>query len=247
MSEHAILEGHISIEAAFAARSRPIHALILSKDRWDARALRLERAARSIGAEVMRKDRAEIDALAQGATHGGVLAIVGERRFVPLADLGRDVARPFIVMLDGIEDPFNFGSAVRSLFAAGADGLVLRTRNWMSAAGTVARASAGASERIPTAVAEHPQHAIDLFRARGLTIACATAERARPIYEADLAGPLFLLIGGEKRGIHKSLLEQADIRLRVPYGRAFPQALDTASATAVLAFEVMRQRASIDD
>ncbi len=248
MPEHAILEGYISIEAALAARSRPVYALILSKDRWDARALRLERIARSIGAEVTRKDRAEIDALAQGATHGGVLAFVGDRQFVALRDLGRDNPRPFIAMLDGIEDPFNFGSAVRSLYAAGADGLVLRARNWMSAAGTVARASAGASELIPVAVADDPQQALDVFRARGLAIACAAVERARPVYDADLTGPLFLLIGGEKRGIHKSLLQQADMRLRIPYGRAFRQALDTASATAVLAFEVMRQRRrSIDD
>lgn len=246
MPEHAVLEGYISIEAALAARSRPVHALLLARDSWDARALRLEQAARAIGAEVTRKDRAEIDALAQGSTHGGVLAIVGDRRFVPLETLGRDAARPFIAMLDGIEDPFNFGSAVRSLYAAGADGLVLRARNWMSAAGTVARASAGASELIPTAMADDPQQALTVFRQRGLTIACATAERARPVYEADLTGPLFLLIGGEKRGIHKSLLQQADIRLRVPYGRPFPQALDTASATAVLAFEIMRQRRSID-
>lgn len=247
MPEHAILEGYISIEAALAARSRPVHALLLARDCRDARALRLEQAARAIGAEVTRKDRAEIDALAQGSTHGGVLAIVGDRRFVPLETLGRAARRPFIAMLDGIEDPFNFGSAVRSLYAAGADGLVLRARNWMSAAGTVARASAGASELIPTAVADDPQQALHVFRRRGLTIACATAERARPVYEVDLTGPLFLLIGGEKRGIHKSLLQQADIRLRVPYGRPFPQALDTASATAVLAFEIMRQRRAIDD
>lgn len=242
MPEHAILEGHISIEAALTAGSRPVHALILAKDRWDARTLRLERLARSMGAEVMRKERAEIDALAQGTTHGGVLALVGDRQFVALHDLGRGNPRPFIAMLDGIEDPFNFGSAVRSLYAAGADGLVLRARNWMSAAGTVARASAGASELIPVAVADDPQQAVDAFRARGLTIACATAERAKPVYDADLTGPLFVLIGGEKRGIHKRLLQQADVRLRVPYGRAFHQALDTASATAVLAFEIMRQR-----
>lgn len=247
MPEHAILEGYISVEAALKARSRPIHALMLADDRWEARALRLEQAARQAGAQVLRKPRAEIDALAQGTTHGGVLAMVGDRRFMPLEDLAHAVERPFIVMLDGIEDPFNFGSAVRSLYAAGAHGLVLRARNWMSAAGTVARASAGASELIPVAVADDSQQAVRRFRARGLTIACATAERARPVYEADLTGPLFLLIGGEKRGIHKSLLQQADIRLRVPYGRAFPQALDTASATAVLAFEIMRQRRSIDD
>ena len=242
MPEQAILEGLISVRAALTARNRAVQTVLLSKDRYDPDTLRLEQVARAAGIAVERKERAEIDALAQGTTHGGVLAMVGDREFLALKELGRDSARPFIAMLDGIEDPFNFGSAVRSLYAAGVDGLVLRARNWMSAAGTVARASAGASELIAAAIADDPQQAVDLFRSRGLAMACTTAERARSIYEVDLTGPLFLLIGGEKRGIHKSLLQQADLLLRVPYGRAFPQALDTASATAVLAFEVMRQR-----
>ena len=89
-------------------------------------------------------------------------------------------------MLDGIEDPFNFGAAVRALYAAGCDGLVVRPRNWMSAAGIVARSSAGATELMPTAVAETAADAADLFPERGLTVACATKDRAVSIYQADL-------------------------------------------------------------
>jgi 23S rRNA (guanosine2251-2'-O)-methyltransferase len=131
---------------------------------------------------------------------------------------------------------------VRALYAAGADGLVVRPRNWMSAAGVVARSSAGATEWIPTAVAETVFDAADVARAHGLTIACAAKDRAVSIYETDLAIPVFCVIGGEKRGITRSFADRADVRLKIPYGRHFPRSLGTASAVAVLAFEAMRQR-----
>ena len=133
---------------------------------------------------------------------------------------------------------------LRALYAAGADGLIVRPRNWLSAAGVVARASAGASEWIPTAIAETALDAADYFRGRGLAVACAATEDAISIYEADLAGPLFVVIGGEKRGITRSFLAQADLRLAIPYARDFDQSLGTTAATAILAFEVMRQRAA---
>jgi 23S rRNA (guanosine2251-2'-O)-methyltransferase len=128
------------------------------------------------------------------------------------------------------------------MYAAGAAGLIVRPRNWMSAAGVVARASAGASEWIPTAVAETALDAADYFRSRGLRIAVADEDKAVSIYDADLAGPLFLVIGGEKRGITRSFLDQADLRLRIPYAREFDQSLGTTAAAAILAFEIMRQR-----
>jgi 23S rRNA (guanosine2251-2'-O)-methyltransferase len=145
-------------------------------------------------------------------------------------------------MLDGVEDPFNFGQAVRAFYAAGADGLVLRSRNWMSAAGVVARSSGGASELMPTAIVETTQDAADFFRARGLRIAVAAKEQAKSIYEADLSGALFLVIGGEKRGVTRSFADAADVRLSIPYGRRFAHSLGTTAAAAVLAFEIMRQR-----
>ena len=100
---------------------------------------------------------------------------------------------------------------------------MLRPRNWLSAAGVVARASAGASELMPTALAETAAEAAAFFRARGLAVACATDERgSASIYDTDLTVPLLLLIGGEKRGVTRSFLDHADLKLRIPYGRPMP-------------------------
>jgi 23S rRNA (guanosine2251-2'-O)-methyltransferase len=253
-TERAILEGHISISAAMEAQSREIYGIQISVDSLDRPVQDLERRARALGIRVQRVEPGVIQAQVTGQTHGGVIAQVGPRRFVALEDLlahaqsGTPQAPlsrktpPLVVMLDGIEDPFNFGAAVRSLYAAGVDGLVLRPRNWMSAASTVVRSSGGASELIPTAIAETVLDAAEFYSARGLKVAVAARGRSVSIFEADLAVPLFLAIGGEKRGLSRPLVERADLRLEIPYGRRWPVSLGTAAATAVLAFEIMRQR-----
>ncbi len=240
--DRTILEGHLSIEAALAAGSRAVYAIYVRAEKRDNALRPLLRLAAQKGVSVERLPTAEIDLRAQGQTHGGVIAEVGPRRFVELADLLPADHAPFVVMIDGVEDPFNFGYALRALYAAGADGLVVRPRNWMSAAGTVARSSAGASEWMPTAVAETAEDAARFFREQGLMVACAVEENSVPIDESDLRGPLFLLVGGEKRGITRSFLDQTDLRLRIPYGRDFAQSLGTTSAAAILGYEVMRQR-----
>lgn len=239
----ALLEGFISVSAALEGGHRAVHGLLLRAGKSDGQTRHLERLARAAGIPVERLPDAEIGARAGGRTHGGVLARVGPYQFAPLEALAAGGTPAFVAMIDGVEDPFNFGASVRALYAAGADGLVLRPRNWLSAAGTVARASAGASEMIPTALAETAGEAAAFFRARGLLVACTTDERGSlSLYDADLTAPLFLLLGGEKRGITRSFLDQADLKLRIPYGRAVPHSLGTASATAVIAFEVLRQR-----
>jgi len=147
-------------------------------------------------------------------------------------------------MLDGIEDPYNFGYAVRSLYAAGADGLVVRRREWGESEATVVKASAGASELLPIAEVDSVESAADLFKENGLAVACTAKRDATPIYDADLSGPLFLLIGGERRGITREFLSRADLVLEIPYRRRFSLSLGTVAAVSVLAFEVMRQRRS---
>jgi 23S rRNA (guanosine2251-2'-O)-methyltransferase len=242
MSEQAFLEGVISIEAAIRARSRPIHRIQMRTGEHNREAARLMRLAQAERIPIERVSDDEIEQHAGGKTHGGVIAFVGERRFVALDDLIAGQPDPLIVMLDGVEDPFNFGQAVRAFYAAGAAGLVVRPRNWMSAAGVVARSSAGASELMPTAVAETTQDAAEFLRGRGLKIAVADKERAVSIYDAELRGGLFVVIGGEKRGITRSFADAADVRLSIPYGRRFDQSLGTTAASAVIAFEIMRQR-----
>jgi 23S rRNA (guanosine2251-2'-O)-methyltransferase len=240
--ESAQLEGILSVRAALRAGSRTIQAVYMRRDKHDQKLSALAREAEAAGVRVERVTAEALDARAEGKSHGGVVALVGPRSFLPLEALIADRPAPFVVMLDGVEDPYNFGQAVRAFYAAGADGLVVRPRNWMSAAGVVARASAGASEWMPTAVSDSAEEAAAFFRERGLLVVCADKERSIPLYDADLTVPLFLLVGGEKRGITRSFADQADVRLHIPYGRDFDAALDTTSAAAALAFEVLRQR-----
>lgn len=189
-------------------------------------------------------ERAEIEALAAGRSHGGVAALVGARRYLTIDELlERSGREALVVMLDGVEDPFNFGQAVRTLYAAGVDGLVVRARNWESAAGVVARASAGASELMPTAMAPTAESAAAAARGAGLRVAAAAARSgATPLTEADLRGGLFLLVGGERRGVTRSFLAACDLVVSIPSGRADAPELGVAAAAAVLAYEALRQR-----
>jgi len=237
-----MLEGVISIQAALESGSRPIHEILVRSHRRERDLDRLIRLARSQQIPTREVSAADLDALASGRSHGGVIARVGERHYASLDALMAGIDAPFIAMLDGVEDPFNFGQAIRALYAAGVNGLVLRPRSWENAASVVARASAGASERIITAIAETAEEAAEFFRKNRFTIAVTDKDRAVSIYDADLSGKLFLLIGGERRGVTRSFADAADIRLKIPYGRGFPMSLGTTSAAAVLAFEVFRQR-----
>ena len=236
------MEGMISVTAALQANNRPIRAIYMRQGKGDRRRQRLQRAAESRQIPVQFVSDDFLQTKVSGHSHGGIVAEVEARQFVEMEALVQGRERPFVIMLDGIEDPFNFGQAIRALYAAGVDGLVVRPRNWLTAAGIVARASAGASEWMPTAVTESAEAAAAFYQQQGLHIACTTQAETTLLYEADLTQPLFLLIGGERRGITRSFLDMAELRLEIPYGRPFRYALGTATAAAIVAFEAMRQR-----
>ena len=238
------LEGFLSILAAIEGESRPIHqVLIHEKKRYDKRLAYLRHTAERASISVEYVPEEQINQHTDGNTHGGAVALVGERRFVGLADLLPPEKNAFIVMLDGIEDPFNFGYAIRALYAAGVDGVVVRPRNWTTASSVVGRSSAGASERVVMAVAETAEDAATFYRGHGVLIATtARSDTSQSLYLTDLKQPLFLLIGGERRGVTRSFMDQADALLEIPYGRDFEQSLGTINATSAIAFEVLRQR-----
>jgi 23S rRNA (guanosine2251-2'-O)-methyltransferase len=237
-----VLEGAVSVGAALEGGRRPVERILIRADKWE-KSAKLRASARRTGTRVERATAEQIDAVATGRTHGGILAEAGPLRHVSATELARG-DRPFVAMLDGIEDPYNFGYAIRSLYAAGADGLVARRREWGESEATVVKASAGASELLPIAEVESAEAAADLFKERGLAVACTAKRDATPLYDADLSGPLFLLVGGERRGITREFLSRADLVLEIPYRRRFSLSLGTVAAVSVLAFEVMRQRRS---
>lgn len=239
------IHGAIAVESVLSAASREVSAVYVSRDRYDGAVARIQQLARSLGVLV---ERVPVEIIAERVPsdgHGGIIAAVGPRRLLALSEL-LDRPGAVNVMLDGVEDPFNFGQAVRSLYAAGVDGLIVRPRNWLSAAATVIRASAGATEFMPTAAAEVDE-AIAAAIERDIPVAVAAAGDAQPMDEVDLTGPLLLLIGGEKRGVARSAQRAAGLRVAIPYGRDFQHSLGAAGAAAVLAFEIARQRRQARD
>lgn len=237
-----VLEGHVSVEAALEAGVRRVHRVWAVRP-GDRRLARLRALARERDVIIEQVEPFLVDELASGRTHGGVIALVGPRIERPVAALLAEVGEgSLVVMLDGIEDPFNFGQAVRALYAAGVDGLVVR-RSWETAVGTVTRASAGATELMPMAWTASADEAAVAGRMAGMRIACAVSEPdATELASADLTGAIFLLIGGERRGVTRSFVEQADQRLRISYGRERAPELGAATAAAIIGFEALRQR-----
>ena len=246
-----ILEGMVSIRAVIemqgsAHNDRRITEILYADERASSHGKELawlSHRAEEFGFTVTRCPMETLDAMTIGSTHGGVIARTTQRTLPPLtAEAVSSLPKNgFFVMLEGIEDPYNFGYAMRSLYAAGVDAMILPKRNWMTAAGVVCRASAGASERFPMYVAEDSVTAVSLLREHGCKILCADIDNSVSVYDADLSRPLFLIVGGEKRGISRSVLAIADAVVRLDYGRAFDGALSAASAASILAFEVYRQ------
>lgn len=250
----SLFEGMTSIRAVLHAAdagisNRRIREILYDQDIKNAHRKELHyltKIAPTQGFTLRALPREELDVLAIGNSHGGILADCTARTVPALSDairLGEIRQDGFYVMLDGIEDPYNFGYALRSIYAAGADGVILPARNWLSAAGVVARASAGASELLRLYTAEAEEAALG-FKAIGYKIVCADKENSVSLYESDLKKPIFLIVGGEKRGIRASVLKAADTIVRIDYGRAFNASLSAASAATVIAYEILRQNRS---
>ena len=175
-----------------------------------------------------------------GSTHGGIIATATDRSVPRLTADAKIDESGFYVMIEGIEDPYNFGYALRSLYALGVSGIILPERNWLSAAGVVARASAGASERFSyfTATADE---AVRIFKNHGFQIVCADIDTEDALESTPLLYPILLVVGGEKRGISRAILNEADKIVKISYGRDFSAALSAASATTILAYEIAKQ------
>lgn len=243
-ADSVIFEGMTSINAVLNAdNGRRIVKVYFDKEKTSSKRRELsflKHASDKHGFQLELISRDEIDAIAVGNSHGGVIAECTERTLPRLDEKAEIKSNGFYVMIEGIEDPYNFGYALRTLYAAGVDGVILPERNWMSAAGVVCRASAGASELVPSFVASATD-ACELFKARGYKIACAGIRDSVSVFDADMKKPVFLIVGGEKRGISASVMELADIVVRLDYGREFKGSLSAASAASVLAYEVFRQ------
>ena len=200
----------------------------------------LKAVSQKYGFELIKSNSEDLEKITLGTSHGGIVAITTPRDIPEISD---DTPLPdhgFFAMIQGIEDPYNFGYALRSLYALGTDGIILSRRNWMSAAGVVSRSSAGASELFDMYQGD-AENVVRIFKSHGYTIVCAEEKTENVLGECNLPLPSLLIVGGEKRGISKAVLEMADVLVKIDYGRDFNASLSAASATTIFAYEIARQ------
>ncbi len=245
-ADNDIFEGMSSISAVIKAIERGISNRRIryiyvdsSKKKSKAKEISFLKAkSTELGFELLFADEEYISSRTVGNTHGGIIAECTPRDIPILCDAS---IRPngLYFLLEGIEDPYNFGNAVRSVYASGADGMIVGERNWLGVSGTVARASAGTSELLPSYVSDTVD-AITLFRNAGYKIICAGIRDSESIFEADLSKPILVILGGEKRGISTNVLKLADKIVRIDYGTEFRGSLSASASAAVFAFEILR-------
>lgn len=243
-----VFEGMTSISSVISAiengsSKRKIQKVLYNAEKTSTRYNELKflsTKANSLGFVLVGVSHTEIDKISTGKTHGGFIALCShtERPRLTSPDQLKDGG--FYVYLDGIEDPYNFSYAVRSVYAAGADGIVVSADRFKAAEGLICKGSAGCSELIDIFVCDMSE-ALALFRAKNYKIVSAGIRNSVSLYNADLTVPLLLIVGGEKRGISSTVLKESDQIVRIDYGRSFMGSLTASSAATVLAFEVYRQ------
>ncbi len=238
-------EGALSILSVIKNASREVFEILVLPDakKDEKNILKLFKAAKQKNILIRPSTSEFFESVTTGHTHGGVIARVGDRVMQTPEEVF-DRAGGFVFMICGIEDPFNFGCAVRSFYAAGAGGMILTPRNWLSAAGVTLRSSAGTTEAIPCATYSDPEELCLLAKEKGYQIVCASESESVSLFDAPLQKPIFFIVGGEKRGISKQFLKMADQKVRIPYGRDFNGSLTSSAAAAVCAFEILRKQES---
>ena len=249
MTTSIVIEGKISVDAVLRSNYRNVLTVFYDvaklqrkKNKKRARSLKqILELGNSKEVEIEAVDQKWFEMHAIGKTHGGIAAIVSERTYQKVPELLK--SKPCVIFfLDGIEDPYNLGHAIRSLYAAGIDGIVMRQRSWVDVEGIIIKSSAGTSELMPMALVEDLETTTNFFKSKDYIIACTGKDEGQSIYQSNLKAPLFIVIGGEKRGINRNILDKADLRLTIPYERGFVGSLPLSSVAVILGFEILRQR-----
>ena len=236
-----LFEGNIAIKAALLSPFRDVIKILVDKTKKDRDTIFILKKAKEQKVPIEYTTRDFIDNISTGKTHGGFVAYVEDRKYQNLEDYLEKAS--FLALVEGIEDPYNFGYILRSLYAAGCDAIITNERNWSNAANVVVKASAGASEHLAHICVKQFKAALSTLKEHNTQIVCSMRDdSAIELYEYDFTHPICICIGGEKRGLSKEVLQEANQNVYIPYNSDFRNALNAVSATTILAFEIVRQR-----
>jgi 23S rRNA (guanosine2251-2'-O)-methyltransferase len=235
---------------ALRAGVRPIDRLTVAEGAHESRLREILEIARYAGIPVRRLPREELQRIALGANHQGVVATIAAAHYTPADELLDALAArvgtdepPLAVVLDGVEDPRNLGAVIRTVECAGAHGVFIPERRASGLTETVAKAAAGALEYVPVARAANVVRLIEELKKRRVWTIGTAAEAEVSYAEWDWTQPCALLLGGEGEGLRRLVRERCDVLVSIPLlGRI--ESLNVSVAAGIVLYEALRQRTS---
>jgi len=223
----------------------PVKRILVAEDAHGYLIERIEQQAQEQGVPVIRIPRQRIEELFPGRVHQGVIADTRPPAEHSLDDLLQtiqdDSSPPFVLILDGIEDPRNFGALVRTAHAAGVQGVVIPKHRSADITPVVTKASAGATACTPIVRVANLVQTCAILKKKGLWIVGADAAGKDLWFQMDFTCPFALVLGGEGKGMRRLLREECDMMLRLPMMGTIGS-LNVSVAGGILMYEMIRQR-----
>ena len=239
----AIIEGRNPIIEALK-NNRPIEKIMVNKASKEGSIKKILAMAKENKVIIQEVDRHKLDEMSESHAHQGVMAITSDYRYYDLDEIldipkerGED---PFFIILDGITDPHNLGSIIRTADAVGAHAVIIPKRRSVQITPIVAKASAGAVEYLPVCKVTNIVNTIKTLKENGLWIAAVDMD-GQTFYQQNLGGPLGLVVGSEGEGISRLVKLNCDFTVSMPMSGNVTS-LNASVAGGILLYEVYRQR-----
>lgn len=242
--EESKIEGRNAVLEAFRS-GRTVDKLYVQDGCQDGPIKSITREARKHDTIVNYVPKERLDQLSEtGGRHQGVIAVCAAYAYAEVEDI-MEAARasgeaPFLIILDGIEDPHNLGAILRTANLAGAHGVVISKHRAVGLTPTVARTSAGAINYTPVAKVTNISNTMRQLKEQGMWFVCADMD-GTCMYDMDLTGPIGLVIGSEGDGVSPLVKKNCDMTASIPM-KGDIDSLNASVATGVLAYEIVRQR-----
>ena len=237
------IEGRNAVLEAFRS-GKTIDRLFVLDGCQDGPVLTIKREAKKQDTLIRYVDKERLDQLSETGKHQGVIAYAAAYDYAEVEDIlnaakekGEDA---FIVLLDNIEDPHNLGAIIRTAHQAGAHGIIIPINRAVGLTATVARTSAGALNYLPVAKVTNLSKTIEDLKKEGLWFAAADMD-GQEMYDANLTGPIGLVIGSEGEGVSRLVKEKCDFSVSIPM-KGQIDSLNASVAAGVLCYEIVRQR-----
>ena len=237
------IEGRNAVLEAFRS-GKPVDKLFVLDGCQDGPVRTIIREARKHDTIIQFVEKERLHQLSETGRHQGVIAYTASYEYAEVEDMlalakerGED---PFLVLLDGIEDPHNLGAIIRTANLAGAHGVIIPKRRAVGLTATVAKTSAGALNYTPVAKVTNLVKTMEELKKEGLWFVCADMD-GDAMYDVNLKGPIGLVIGNEGEGVSRLVRETCDFTASIPM-RGEIDSLNASVAAGVLAYEIVRQR-----